>query len=150
MNLQWSGQEKISADKAKVWSFINDPKEIGSCLPDVLETTVYDAHTFDATVGVAVGPVRGKFKFKIVLEPRADQNHLDMKINGGGLGSVIDLVAGADIAADGNTNTILDWKGAASMRGPIATIGGRVIDAQANRVISATFENVKNRLSGTS
>jgi carbon monoxide dehydrogenase subunit G len=36
------------------------------------------------------------------------------------------------------------------MRGPIATIGGRVIDAQANRVISATFENVKNRLSGTS
>jgi carbon monoxide dehydrogenase subunit G len=94
--------------------------------------------------------VRGKFKFKIVLEPRADQNHLDMKINGGGLGSVIDLVAGADIAADGNTNTILDWKGAASMRGPIATIGGRVIDAQANRVISTTFENVKNRLSGTS
>jgi carbon monoxide dehydrogenase subunit G len=150
MNLQWIGEEKILADKAKVWSFINDPKEIGSCLPDVLEMTVYDAHSFDATVGVAVGPVRGKFKFKIVLEPRADENHLDMKINGGGLGSVIDLVAGADIAADGDTGTILEWKGAASMRGPIATIGGRVIDAQANRVISTTFENVKNRLSGTS
>ena len=47
------------------------------------------------------------------------------------------------------TATILDWKGTASMRGPVATVGGRVLDTQAHRVISTTFENVKNRLSGS-
>ena len=34
----------------------------------------------------------------------------------------------------------------ASMRGPIATVGGRVVDAQAQRVISTTFGNVKTRI----
>ncbi len=148
MNLSWSGQERISADKATVWNFINDPAKIAACLPDVQSTSIIDAHRFNATVGVAAGPVRGKFTFKIVLEPSADGNHMDMKISGGGLGSVVDLVAGADLTTDGGTTTILDWKGTASLRGPIATIGGRAVETQAQRVIATTFENVKNRLSG--
>ena len=32
------------------------------------------------------------------------------------------------------------------MRGPVATIGGRVLDSQAQRVISETFANVKTQL----
>ncbi len=147
MDLQWSGQERITADKATVWSFINDPAKVASCLPDVQATNVIDAHNFEATVGVALGPVRGKLKFKVALQPAADGNHLDMKINGGGLGSVVDLVAGADLSADGDSVTVLNWKGTASLRGPIATAGGRVVDAQARKVIETTFENVRKRLS---
>jgi uncharacterized protein len=149
MNLEWNGQERIAANKATVWAFINDPAKIASCLPDLLESNVHDAHSFDATVKVAVGPVRGKFKFEIELEPRSDGNHMDLKINGGGFGSVVDLLAGADLTENSDATTTLDWKGNASMRGPVATVGGRVLDAQAHRVISTTFENVKNRLSGT-
>lgn len=147
MNLEWSGQETIPAGKDKVWAFINDPAKVAACLPDVRSTTIRDAHAFDATVGVAVGPVRGKLTFKIVLAPDAGGSHIDMKINGGGLGSVVDLVAGADLVADGDATTILKWKGNASMRGPVATVGGRVLDAQAHRVIETTFENVKKHLS---
>jgi uncharacterized protein len=149
MDLNWNGQERIAASKDKVWAFINDPAKIASCLPDVQSTNVIDAHSFDATVGVALGPVRGKFKFKIQLQPAAGDTHLDMKINGGGLGSVVDLTAGADLSVDGDI-TVLDWKGTASLRGPVATVGGRVVDAQARKVIATTFENVKNKLSGTS
>ena len=72
---------------------------------------------------------------------------LNMKIGGGGFGSVVDLTAGADIRTESDGSTTLDWKGSASMRGPVATVGGRVIDAQAKRVISTTFANVKARLS---
>lgn len=149
MDLQWNGQERISAGKDKVWAFINDPASIASCLPDIQQTNVIDAHSFDATVGVALGPVRGKLKFKIALEPAAGGNHMDMKISGGGLGSVVDLIAAADLTAESDAMTILDWKGTASLRGPIATVGGRVVDAQARKVISTTFENVRTRLSGT-
>jgi uncharacterized protein len=148
MDLQWNGQERISAPKGRVWAFINDPASIASCLPAVQSTSVIDAHSFDATVGVALGPVRGKFKFKVLLVPSAGDSHMDMKISGGGLGSVVDLNAGADLGVDGDV-TVLDWKGTASLRGPIATVGGRVVDAQARKVISTTFENVKKKLSGT-
>jgi carbon monoxide dehydrogenase subunit G len=149
MNLTYNGHEDVPAPKDKVWTFINDPAQIAACMPDVVETTVHDAHNFDATVAVAVGPVRGKFKFKVSLDPQPDGNHMNMKISGGGFGSVVDLVAGADLTDNGDATTTLDWNATASMRGPVATVGGRVIDTQAQRVISQTFGNVKSHLSGT-
>jgi carbon monoxide dehydrogenase subunit G len=148
MNLQFQGQEVVAAPKDAVWAFINDPDKIANCMPDVQETVVHDATNFDATVGVALGPVRGKFKFKVQLIPQAGNSHMDMKISGGGLGSVVDLTAGADIKDNGDSTTTLDWSATASMRGPVATIGGRVVDAQAQRVISETFGNVKTKLAG--
>ena len=149
MDLKFNGQERIQANKAQVWAFINDPAKVGSCLPDVLDVQVNDAHTFDATVKVAVGPVSGKFKFKIELVPAPSGDHMDLKINGGGFGSVVDLLAGADIKDNGDSTTTLDWRGDASMRGPVATVGGRVLDAQAQRIISTTFANVKAKLGET-
>ncbi len=110
MNLQYNGQEVVPASKAAVWAFINDPAKIASCLPDVLDTQVHDPHDFDATVKVAVGPVRGKFKFKIALDPGSPvADHMNMKISGGGLGSVVDLLAGADVKDNGDGTTTLDW-----------------------------------------
>jgi carbon monoxide dehydrogenase subunit G len=136
----------VPASKEKVWTFINDPNKVASCLPDVLEVDVQDNYHFDATVKVSVGPVSGRFKFKITLEPQADGDHMVLKISGGGLGSVVDLVATADIKAVDASSTSLDWSATAQARGTIATVGGRVLDAQANRVISTTFANVKAKL----
>ncbi|MGR4065473.1 MAG: SRPBCC family protein [Vulcanimicrobiaceae bacterium] len=149
MDLHYSGTERIPVPRDKVWAFINDPKSVGSCLPDVTDYKAVDDRNVDATVKVAVGPVRGNFKFKIELQPSPDGNHVGMHITGGGFGSVVDLIAGADISSDGDV-TVLDWKGDATMRGPVATVGGRALDAQANRVITQTFANVKSRLVGES
>jgi uncharacterized protein len=147
VNLQYSGREEIPAAKERVWAFITDPAAIVSCMPDVVSSNVVDGRTFDAVVQVAVGPVRGKFKFHVTLDPGPDGARMGMKISGGGFGSVVDLLAGADVAAAGENATVLDWQGKATMRGPVATVGGRVLDAQANRIISTTFANVKTRLS---
>jgi len=148
VNLDFTGQEVVAAPKDVVWTFINDPNKIATCMPEVLETVIHDVHNFDATVQVALGPVRGKFKFKVQLLPQPGDSHMDMKISGGGLGSVVDLAAGADIKENGDGTTTLDWKATASMRGPVASIGGRVVDAQAQRIISQTFTNVKTKLAG--
>ena len=150
MNLQWKGQERVAAGKDATWTFINDPAMISQCLPDLLEAKIHDAHSFDAVVQVALGPVRGKFKFKITLDPQPDQTHMKLKISGGGFGSVVDLLAAAALTPNDDATTTLDWDGSASMRGPVATVGGRVIDAQAERVISTTFANVKTRLAAMS
>ena len=149
MNLEFKGQERIPVPRERVWSFINDPNSIARCLPDVQDITIVDAHSFDALVQVAVGPVRGKLKFKVALDPQSDGNHMNMRINGGGFGSVIDLNAGAALSDDGAGGTTLDWQGTATARGPIATVGGRVMDAQAQRVIASTFGNIKENLTGS-
>ena len=148
MNLQFNGQEIVPRPKEEVWRFINEPKNIAESLPDVIDYTIKNDRSFDATVQVAVGPVRGKFKFAIQLQPQPDGEHMHLKIGGGGFGSVVDLLAEADVKGEGSS-TVLDWSGTATMRGPVATIGGRVLDAQARHVIATTFSNIKERLSGT-
>jgi carbon monoxide dehydrogenase subunit G len=147
VKLQYSGQERITADPATVWTFVNDPDKVGHCLPDVLEVTVQDPTHFDAVVRVGVGPVRGKLKFKFELQPDAAAQRMNMKIAGGGLGSALDLTAGADIVPADGATTVLNWSGEAVMRGPVAAVGGRVLDAQAQKLITQTFANVRERLS---
>ena len=149
MNLEWHGHEEVGTSKAQLWAFISDPKSVADCVPDLVEAVVEDATHFDAIVSVGVGPVRGKFKLKIELEPQSDGNRMNMKISGGGLGSTVDLLAGADLTDHGAT-TSLDWTGTATMRGKIASLAGRVIDAQAQRVITTTFANVKARCAASS
>jgi uncharacterized protein len=130
VKLQYNGQELVPASIDSVWAFVTDPEKVGRCLPDVVDVTVVDPTHFDAVVRVGLGPKR-----------------LTMKISGGGLGSALDLTAGADLAPAGDATTTLNWSGEAEMRGPIAAVGGRVLDAQAKRLIEQTFANVRTQLS---
>lgn len=147
MNLQYAGEEKIAASPDTVWAFVTDPDKVGHCMPEVKEVTVQDPTHVDAVVQVAVGPVRGKFKLKVELLPKASDRRIDMKISGGGFGSAVDLTAGADVVDAGNGTTLLKWSGEAVARGPVAAVGGRVLDAQAKKLIEQAFANVRQQLS---
>jgi len=146
MNLQYSGEEKITASPDVVWAFVTDPEKIARSMPEVVEVTVHDPTHVDAVVQVAVGPVRGKFKLKVELQPDPSRRRIDLKISGGGFGSAVDLTAGADVVDAGGGTTVLKWGGEAVARGPVAAVGGRVLDAQAQKLIAQAFANVRQRI----
>lgn len=147
MKLNYQGQEKINADYDTVWRFINDPEKVATCLPDLQKVDIKDDKNFDAHVRVGVGPVRGRFKFAITLEPHPNDQKMIVKLRGGGLGSAIDLQAGADIVEQEDKSTLLDWNGEAVVRGPAATVGGRVLDNKAKELISHVFAEISRKLS---
>lgn len=146
MNLQHTGEEKIPAGLDTVWAFVTDPDKVGHCFPDVVSVTVHDATHVDAVVKVGVGPVRGKFTLKVELLPSPSKRHIDMKISGGGFGSAVDLTSGADLVDAGDGTTLLKWSGQVEARGPVAAVGGRVLDAQAQKLIAQAFGNVRQQL----
>ena len=147
MKLEYSGQEKVQTNPEKVWSFIQDPQKVASCLPDLKSVDIKDDKNMVATVGVAVGPVRGSFKLNIELDPRPEENKVMVRIRGSGLGSAVDLTASADIVGQEDQTTLLNWQGLATVSGPAATVGGRVLDAQAKRLIEAVFANMGQKMS---
>jgi hypothetical protein len=147
VNLQYTGEEKIAAGPAAVWAFVQDPENVGRCLPEVLDVAVQDRTHVNAVVQVAVGPVRGKFKLKVELVPDATRQRIDMRVSGGGFGSAVDMTAGADVVDAGDGTTLLKWSGQAVARGPVAAVGGRVLDAQAKKLIEQAFANVRRQLS---
>jgi carbon monoxide dehydrogenase subunit G len=149
VNLQYTGEEQIPADPDAVWTFVTDPGKVGRCFPDLVDVTVQDATHFVATVKVGVGPVRGNFKMKVELLPADSKRRMDMKISGGGFGSAVDLTSSADLVDAGGGSTLLKWSGQAEARGPIAAVGGRVLDAQARKLIAEAFGNVRRQLTPT-
>jgi carbon monoxide dehydrogenase subunit G len=146
VNLENTGEEHIPAGPDTVWAFVTDPDKVGHCFPDVVDVTVQDSTHFEAVVKVGVGPVRGKFTMKVELLPADSKRHLDMTMSGGGFGSTVDLKAGADLIDAGGGATLLKWSGQAEARGPIAAVGGRVLDAQAQKLIAQAFANVRQQL----
>jgi len=146
MNLQHTGEEKIPAGLDTVWGFVTDPDKVGHCFPDVVNVTVHDSTHVEAVVKVGVGPVRGKFTLKVELLPSPSKRRIDMKISGGGFGSAVDLTSGADLVDAGDGTTLLKWSGQVEARGPIAAVGGRVLDAQAQKLIAQAFGNVRQQL----
>jgi carbon monoxide dehydrogenase subunit G len=150
VNLQYSGEEKIPADVESVWAFVTDPEKVGRCFPDVVDVTVQDPTHLESVVKVGVGPVRGKFKVKVELVPDPSRHHIDMKMSGGGFGSSVDLTAAADVIDGGDGTTLLKWSGQAVPRGPIAAVGGRVLDSEARKVIEKAFGNVRRQLTTSS
>ena len=146
MQLQYSGEEQIPASLDTVWTFVTDPEKVGRCFPEVLDVTVQDATHFTAVVRVGVGPVRGNFKIKVELLPAESKRRIDMKMSGGGFGSTVDMTAGADLVDAGSATTLLKWSGQAEARGPVAAVGGRVLDAQARKLIEQAFGNVRQQL----
>lgn len=147
MKLQYSGQERISASPDVVWAFVTEPAKVVACVPELIEGTVRDPSHFEAVVRVAVGPVRGRFAFKFEMQPDPATRRMQMRISGGGFGSAVDMTAVSDVVAAPDDATLLNWSGEAITRGPVAAVGGRVLDAQARKLIAQTFANVRERLS---
>ena len=142
MTLQYSGEEEIPASHETVWA-LHRPRRAA---PEVVDVTVQDSTHFVAVVRVGVGPVRGNFKIKVELLPAESKRRIDMKMTGGGFGSSVDLAAGADLVDAGGGTTLLKWSGQAEARGPVAAVGGRVLDAQARKLIEQAFGNVRQQL----
>jgi carbon monoxide dehydrogenase subunit G len=146
VNLQYAGEEKIATAPDAVWAFVTNPEKVGHCFPDIVDVAVRDPTHFDAVVKVGVGPVRGRFTLKVELLPAPSKRRIDMKISGGGLGSTVDLTSGADLVDPGDGTTLLKWSGQAEARGPVAAVGGRVLDAQAQKLIAQAFANVRQQV----
>ena len=147
MNLQYSGEETIPATADTVWAFVKDPEKVGH-MParrGRSHRSRFDALRRRRPGGGGPGP--GKVHAEVELVPDESSHRIDLKISGGGFGSAVDLTAGADVVDAGNGTALLKWSGQAVPRGPVAAVGGRVLDAQAKKLIEQAFANVRQQLS---
>lgn len=143
MQLKYSGQEQIAAKIDDVWTFLASPEAVVSCLPDVVSSEVIDATHIDAVVRVSIGAIGGNLSFKIALEPNRGNNSVVVKLRGDGINSSVDLAATAALLSRSDGITTLDWAGVATIFGMLASIGGRVMDSQGERIFSHVFARIR-------
>jgi uncharacterized protein len=143
MRIQLSGTERLNAGLDTVRRFLTDPDQVGRCLPDLQELQVTGERSLLAFVRIGVGPIRGRFRMEAELEPAGEQIGLNLK--GSGMGNGLSLTSRMALTAAGGA-TELAWSAEASVSGPLAGIGGRLLEGQAKKTIEQLFVNIRQSL----
>ncbi|MBX6394646.1 MAG: carbon monoxide dehydrogenase subunit G [Alicyclobacillaceae bacterium] len=141
----YEGEFTIEQAREKVWAFVIDPHKMGTCIPDLIELNVESETRFRTLVKVGVGPIRGKFDLTCELTVTEPGSAASLAIRGGGMGSGVDMKAEMSLS-DVPGGTLLKWRCEAVVSGPIASLGGRLIDGEARKITEKVFANLKNAL----
>jgi uncharacterized protein len=141
--LKYGGEYTVKLPREEVWNFITDPHKVGPCIPDLLELNIEDDKRFQAVVKVGIGPIRGKFKLNCELTPIEPGVAMALPIKGGGMGSGVEMNAEVKLS-DTDDGTLLKWECVGAISGPIAALGGRLIDNEAKKIIQNVFKNLED------
>jgi uncharacterized protein len=144
--MHFEGRVEIAAPRNKVWSFVIDPTEVGQCGPGVESVEAIDDTHFKARAKVGIGFISARFNADgemIIISP---PELAEVKVHGQAPGSAADAVATIKLSQGDEGITILDWSAEVNISGTLASVGARLIEGTANKLIAQTFACMKAKL----
>jgi uncharacterized protein len=145
--MKFQGTIDIAAPRDKVWSFVTDPDQVGSCGPGVESIQVIDETHFKAVAKVGIGFISSRFVVNLEMTEQQPPERAVIKAHGQAPGSAVDALAEMHLsdAADG-TATRMDWSADVAISGTLASMGARLIEGTANRMIGQVFDCMRTKL----
>ncbi len=146
--MHFEGTVDIAAPRDKVWAFVTDPDQVGSCGPGVESITVVDATHFKAAAKVGIGFINAKFKVDMEFAEMTPPDNAVIKAHGQAPGSAVDATAQMALSdgAGGADTTRMDWFADVNLSGTLASVGARLIEGTAQKMIGQTFDCIKAKL----
>ena len=145
--MHFEGSVQINAPRDTVWAFVIDPNQVGQCGPGVESIEVIDDTHFKAIAKVGIGFISARFNVNMEFAEVDAPNAATIKAHGQAPGSAVDADARMELSdADGGTR--MDWSADVNIAGSIASVGARLIEGTANRMIGQTFDCMKSKLEG--
>jgi len=144
--MQFSGTVEIAAPRDRVWSFLMDPNEVGSCGPGVETIEVIDADHFKAKARVGIGFSSARFVVDMTVAERNEPELAVLKAHGQAPGSAVDATANMALSGPADGPTTMDWSADVTISGTLASVGARMIEGTANKMIGQTFDCIKAKL----
>jgi uncharacterized protein len=144
--MQFQGIVQINAPRDRVWLFVMDPNQVGQCGPGVESIEVIDDSHFKATAKVGVGFISARFVVNMEFSDVHAPENATIKAHGQAPGSAVDATAVMRLSNDPNGGTTMDWSADVRISGTLASVGARMIDGTANKMIGQTFDCMKAKL----
>jgi carbon monoxide dehydrogenase subunit G len=144
--MHFAGQVPIGAPRERVWAFLMDPSQVGSCGPGVESVDVVDATHFRARARVGVGYISARFAVDLQMAEQDPPTRAVIKAHGQAPGSAVDASATMTLNDGENGATVMDWTADITISGTLASVGARLIEGTANKMIGQTFDCIRSRL----
>lgn len=147
--MQFSGSVEIAAPRDKVWDFVSDPQKMGSCGPGVETVETVDENRFTAKAKIVIGPISARFSVDSEFLERVEPDRAKVSARAKAPGTAVDGTAEMSLRdGDAAGTTVMDWSADVVFSGAMASLGARLIEGTANKLIGQTFTCVKARLEG--
>jgi len=144
--MRFEGSVPIRASRERVWAFVTDPDQVGHCGPGVEKIEVVDATHFKATAMVGIGFISARFVVNMEFAEQQPPVRALIKAHGQAPGSAVDATSEMRLS-DGPDGTILmDWNADVNIAGTLASLGSRLIEGMANKMIGQTFDCMRAKL----
>jgi len=144
--VEFAGTVEIRAPREKVFAFLDDPQQVGSCGPGVESIEIVDATHFVARAKVGVGFISARFRIDAEVTERIVPERSVIKVRGQAPGSAVDALATMSLRDGAEGVTIMDWTATVTISGTIASVGARMIQGTADKMIGQTFTCIKAKL----
>jgi carbon monoxide dehydrogenase subunit G len=146
--MHFEGTVQINAPRDKVWAFVIDPNQVGQCGPGVESIEVIDDSHFKATAKVGVGFISARFIVNMEFVDLEAPDAANIKAHGQAPGSAVDADAQMRLSDGADGGTTMDWSADVNIAGTIASVGARLIEGTADKMIGQTFDCMKSKLEG--
>jgi carbon monoxide dehydrogenase subunit G len=135
-----TGQETLPVSQAQAWEALNDAALLQASISGCDSLAPLGEHEYEALMTVAIGPVKAKFKGKLMLSELQPPNSYTLAFEGsGGAAGHGKGTAQVRLEAQGASQTLLHYQVQASVGGKIAQIGSRLVDMAAQKMAADFF-----------
>ena len=146
--MKFSGTVEINAPRDRVWAFLMDPNEVGPCGPGVESIDIIDETHFKAKAKIGIGFISARFNIDMEIAEREEPNRAVIKARGQAPGSAVDATAEMHLSDGPDGTTVMDWNADVNIAGTLASVGARLIEGTANKMIGQTFDCIRAKLEG--
>jgi carbon monoxide dehydrogenase subunit G len=145
--MRFEGTSEIAAPRDRVWAFVTDPNQVGPCGPGVESIEIVDPSHFNAIARVGVGFISARFTVELELAELEPPSRAVIRAHGQAPGSAVDATAELRLS-DGTLpgTTLMDWAADVTIEGHLASVGERLIEGTANKMIRDAFDCIRSTL----
>ena len=144
--MQFSGSTEIKAPRERVWAFVIDPQQVGWCGPGVEAIEEVDATHYRARAKVGIGVISARFAVDLELTDSEEPDRAVIKARGQAPGSAVEATGEMRLSGPEAGPTVMAWSADVAILGTIASVGARMIEGTANKLITQAFDCMRAKL----
>jgi uncharacterized protein len=127
-----NGTYDFGASREDVWRALQDPNALSATLPGARRLVATGPDEYAMTVDVGVGAVKGTYEGQFALADKVEQQACTVRASASGRPGSVEAVARMSLS-DGEHGVRLDYEADATVTGPLAGVGQRLMGAAARR-----------------
>lgn len=145
--MQLNNERLLPVGQAAAWAALNDDATLQASIPGCDSLTRTAPDTLEATVTLAIGPVRARFKGRLTLQDVQAPDSYAMVFEGqGGAAGFSKGTARVRLTPLNDNATRLHYEAHVQIGGKLAQLGSRVIDGASQKVIGEFFARFEQQL----